>query len=76
MLNFSVICTKDNLDGNFCCNYGIEIISNDTVIRRVEDITFSKEKITVFADACNRCQISPIHFDDVLENFLSDFKSL
>lgn len=75
MVNFTVICTEGHLDGRPRTGYGIEIVRDKAVIGRFEDITFSKEKINYFADVCNRCQVSPVHFNDVLENFLSDFET-
>ncbi len=43
-----------------------------TVLGSVHDITSDREKLKALADTCNRLKLSPIHLQDVIEDFLDD----
>ncbi len=58
-------------EGDFFYSYGIKIMEEKTVIKTVSYISFSKRDVLRFADMCTRLQVSPVNFDDVLEDFLS-----
>lgn len=73
MLEFTVITTIAAFDGEERPSYGIEIFRDEAIIGRHEGITFLKERIEFISGVCNKCQVSPIHFADVLENYMSDF---
>lgn len=56
-------------DGNSHLTYGI---SDDE--RSFSDISTDKSKIERLVMLCNEQKISPIHLDDVIEDFLVDFQ--
>ena len=43
-----------------------------SIVASVNDITDDKDKLSAFADACNRCELSLVHLPDVVEDFLAD----
>ena len=43
-----------------------------SIVASVNDITDDKEKLSAFADACNRCGLSLVHLPDAVEDFLAD----
>ena len=51
--------------GKFCKCYGVKY--GGTVI---EDITFSKEKITPLIKTMNELVLEPVHLFDVIQDFL------
>lgn len=59
-------------------SYGIVVYANrendglSTIISSVRDISPNKHKIMDLVDECNRNQLSPIHFMDVIEDFLAE----
>ncbi|MDD5795319.1 MAG: DUF6514 family protein [Oscillospiraceae bacterium] len=73
MYNYAVLKENNSLNDE---TFGIVISEDENILRTFKDITYSQNTINTFAELCNRCQISPIHFDDVLENFLTDFETL
>lgn len=65
----------DTGDGLSYLSYGIEVYRHDlsgcTKIDSLPGITTRIEKINRFLDMLNRAQVSPCHFRDVIEDFLS-----
>ena len=43
-----------------------------SIVASVNDITDDKDKLSAFADACNRCGLSLVHLPDAVEDFLAD----
>lgn len=77
MYNFAVITEKVSCGGTEYHNsYGIQVSKSEEVLFTLGNITFEEDVIKKFAELCNKHQISPVHFEDVLENFLTDFESL
>jgi len=58
-------------------SYGIaayadtETDNTTTIVASVHDITSDKQKISELVEMCNRLELSAIHLNDVVENFLS-----
>lgn len=48
-----------------------EIDGTATIVVSARDITESRESAEELAAACNRLGLSLVHFDDVIEDFLS-----
>ena len=65
----------DTEDGLSYLSYGIEVYRHDlsgrTKIDSIPGITTRVDKITRFVDTLNHAQVSPCHFRDVIEDFLS-----
>ncbi|MCH5300968.1 MAG: hypothetical protein J1E56_06580 [Ruminococcus sp.] len=76
MYNFSVITEKIHFDNHSYNSYGIKASKDGEVLLTFSHITFKEKTIIKFAELCNEHQISPVHFEDILENFLSDFETL
>lgn len=69
---FEYAVTKTQSDDSF----SISISESGKTIKEFEGVTLLETHVFKFAELCNKHQISPIHFDDVLENFLTDFETL
>lgn len=54
--------------------YGIAAYAEDkqTCITKLQDITSDKDALSELIDLCNRLQLSPIHLQDVIEDFLTN----
>lgn len=76
MYNFAVITERVSCGNDTLNFYGIKVSKNGEGLFTFKNITFSEDVIKRFAGLCNKHQISPVHFDDVLENFLTDFETL
>ena len=67
-----ILCTEDAM--SFPA-YGVEVYRHDTsgctMIDSIPGITTRHEKIERLLDLLNRAQVSPIHFRDTVEDFLS-----
>ena len=57
-------------------SYGIVAYSNDiqdgskTIVASVRDITSDKTSLTKLVNDCNRLELSTVHLNDVVEDFL------
>lgn len=69
---FEYAVTKTQSDDSF----SISILKDGKTIKELDDVALLKTHVFKFAELCNKNQISPIHFDDALENFLTDFETL
>ena len=58
-----------NEDGKSIKTYGITC--NDLIIK---DISIDKQKVETLIDLCNKNQVSPIHLEDIIDDFLVDLK--
>lgn len=65
-LNRSVVYDENGKKHN---TYGISYKE-----REVKDISTDKHKIEKLVNLCNELELSPIHLDDVIEDFLVDFE--
>lgn len=61
MVEYCVLNPQNSGEG-----YGVQIV------RRVFDITFNRGAVEELCRRCNEAQLDPVHFDDVLEDFLSE----
>ena len=57
-------------------SYGITLCQTDAgvpiIIRSVTDLTTDKARARALVDRCNRLALSPIHLDDIIEDFLAE----
>ena len=57
-------------------SYGIALCQTDAevpiIIRSVTDLTTDKARASSLVERCNRLALSPIHLDDVIEDFLAE----
>ena len=63
------------LNGEKRRSYGFVLYSNNdgtaTILLSARDVTTDKESLLELAEMCNRLELSPIHFFDVVEDFLA-----
>ena len=57
-------------------SYGIALCQTDAgvpiIIRSVADLTADRERAAALVNRCNRLALSPIHLDDIIEDFLAE----
>lgn len=69
MLNYRLISEKnDNSE-----SYGIAVCENDKTVRIIPDISPYKEDISKIANICNQLEVELCHFEDIVEDYLTDF---
>lgn len=51
--------------------YGIELLADSEVIKSYPDIFAEREDAEAFATLCNNLDLSPVHFDDVIEDVIT-----
>lgn len=67
-----------SLNGNSRKAYGIAVYADAkeegtaTILASVRDITSEREKLSELVEKCNLLELSPIHLDDVIEDFLTE----
>ena len=65
------------LNGEKRTAYGIALYANSdsdgtaTVLLSAQDVSANKESLEALVEACNRLELSPIHFFDIIEDFLT-----
>lgn len=52
-------------------SYGIELSENGCVIERIDDIDINREEVEALCKLCNELYVSPIHFRDVVDDYLA-----
>lgn len=60
------------IDSETHIGYGIGYRGYDQTIL-FEDVSFDIEKISMLIELCNTISLSPIHFAEVIDDFLTDF---
>lgn len=66
---YELLMTENVLEERSYCCYGIKLCYAGTEVC-VEDLSLNKEAVEELIEKCNRLQLSPLHFRDVLEDFL------
>lgn len=52
-------------------SYGIEIREGGCIVERIRDIDTKRERVEKLCELCNRQKLSPMHFRDVVDDYLS-----
>ena len=77
-ITYGVVKESYILDGVSRKAYGLvayadaELDGTATIVASARDLTENRERIEAFARRCNEGKISLVHFDDVVEDFLSE----
>lgn len=77
-ITYGLVEERYALNGHERTSYGItiyadaEIDGTATVIASVHDITSDKPRLSALVQRCNLLKLSPIHLEDVVEDFLAD----
>lgn len=53
--------------------FGIDVLCDGNLIKSVYNITSNKDDMIVLANMCNELSLELCHFDDVVEDYLTDF---
>ncbi len=75
-LTYGLVEEKYELNGQIRVAYGMVLYANAeedgtaTIIASARDLTSDKAQLEVLVENCNTLELSPIHFDDVVEDFL------
>lgn len=75
-VTYGVVEEHHNLNGHKRISYGIAVYADAdidgtvTVIATVNDITSDKQKLEELVQKCNCLELSLIHLNDVIEDFL------
>lgn len=67
MVNYRII-GADN-----CAVYGISAYENERHLKSIDGIADDKSLVQKLVDICNELEIELCHFDDIVEDFLTDF---
>lgn len=59
---------------NNCIFFGITVFFNEKVIKNIPSLSKSKNDIENLVNMCNELKIEECHIDDIVEDFLTDFK--
>ncbi|MCH5297576.1 MAG: hypothetical protein J1E85_07890 [Ruminococcus sp.] len=70
MVIYKINCIKNNTYKEF----GIDAFENGLLIKSVEGITDIFDDITQLKDMCNELEIEICHLDDIIEDYLTDFR--
>lgn len=69
MLTYRIICKKSEEKEN----YGIAACLDGAVVKSIPDISPDKEDIAKIVEMCNELEIELCHFEDIVEDYLTDF---
>ncbi len=67
--HYELIESEKTLDGRPYRCYGIRLCFAGTTVD-VEDLSLNRQEVEELAERCNRLSLSPLHFQDVLEDFM------
>lgn len=71
MVTYDLI--EEHIINDYCGeydSYGIAIISDDTELRRISDISTNLEDLERLVRLCNKLSVELVHIDSIVENFL------
>lgn len=69
MVEYKICKTKSKVDPNVF-SFGIEVVCDGEVDMTIDDISTDEGYVEMLEELCNRCEVSPIHIKDVVEDFL------
>ena len=69
MITYKINITPSNSGDEF----GISAFSDNTLIKSVHAITTIKNDIVKLVEICNELEIDICHFDNIIEDYLTDF---
>ncbi len=67
---YELIQSEKILDGKQYRCYGIRMLYAGTEVS-VEDLSLQQQEVEKLVRLCNEQELSPLHFQDVLEDFLA-----
>lgn len=76
-ITYEMIEETYSFEGNVRCSYGIAAYANAdtdgtaTIVASVHDITADRQALAELVSLCNRLEISLLHLDNIIEDFLA-----
>ena len=67
--HYEVVTSTKTLDGLPYVCYGIAMTYAGATVT-VEDISLNRAEVEALSERCNRLELSPLHFKEVLEDFM------
>ena len=67
-----ILCYYSN---NANISYGIDVIDKERTVRQYANLSDNAEEIKKLVILCNSLDIEECHIDDIVEDFLTDFKT-
>ena len=73
-MNVTYVLTTDwhTVDGRSRIFYGIAALDGETILLAARSLGSDRGRVEALIDNCNRLGLSPLHFWDVVEDFLAD----
>ena len=64
--------TLSNIDIGIYTTYGIKLTSDGPTFREkaISDISVAEQNVKILVDECNKLELEPCHFFDVVEDFI------
>lgn len=70
MITYKINCHKNDRGEEF----GIDAFKDGLLLKSVTGITDIFDDIVQIRDMCNELEIEICHFDDIIEDYLTDFR--
>lgn len=51
--------------------FGIAVVIDSNIVQKAEDISTDEKTVAHLVNLCNRMKLSPAHFYDVIDDFIS-----
>jgi len=69
-VRYELISAEHELEGSRYRSWGIRLCYAGVQVE-VQDLSLDREAVEELVARCNRGQLSPVHFQDVLQDFLA-----
>ena len=60
------------LDDESYRSYGLVVKEDDTTLKQIDDVSLEKNDVVNLVKLCNKLELSPVHIDDVIEDFMAE----
>ena len=72
---FMLLFRINTYSNNANITYGIDVIDKERTVRQYANLSDNAEEIKKLVILCNSLDIEECHIDDIVEDFLTDFKT-
>lgn len=76
MESYFILNEQKEFDGKSIATYGIYVVISGKTVKEIQDVTSEIEQIKFLVDTCNNENLSLIHLEEVVENFMYDYRNL
>lgn len=61
---------------DFCnhTEYGIDLVVDNKTVRSIDSLSANLSDVTELVNVCNELDIEPCHFDDIVDDYLTDYQ--